>query len=106
MVKKQRKPALVEVTWVDARDVFESSMSLEDCLKYDLIERTHVGYLVSQDEVRVRIAAGIDEDGFDNLVILPSGWIKQLKVVRHATKGGKADAVEAKTQATTEHEAS
>ena len=89
-VTKRPKAPLVEITWLDARDIYETSVTYEDALKYDLMERTHVGYLISTDERVTRIAAGVDQDGFDNLIILPTGWIRRLRYVRKPKNAAKA----------------
>lgn len=94
-MKPLKKPPLVEVHWVDARDINESGIKHEDAMKYGLIERTHSGYLVSADDQIVRLAPGLDEDGYDNLIILPAGWVRSITYRARKPKVKRADAPKA-----------
>lgn len=76
---KPKKPPRVEITWIDACDKFEQ-YTLEEARSLQLVERHTTGYLIHQDEERTVLAHDWDPPNeVCNVVVIPSGWVKQVR---------------------------
>ena len=81
---RQKKPPLVEVEWIDARDVMGGCAYEPEKIKAfaTLIRRTTSGFLAYQDDEALRLAH--DYDGAEdppevgNFTVIPTGWVQKI----------------------------
>lgn len=86
-------PPMVEVTWMDARSLFEQLPLSEAPAKIALVHRRSLGYLVAKDKERVLLCHTFDAaqqedeaDGGADYLILPRSWVVK---VRELQAGGE-----------------
>jgi len=93
MRARGEKPPLVEVSWQDARSLFEQLPLSEAPTKITLVQRFSVGYLVARDKDRLLLCHTFDPaneedeaDGGADYLILPRSWVVK---VRELQAGGE-----------------
>lgn len=85
-VTKPRKPALVEITWLDAQTLYER-IPWDKIGDKGLSEQVTSGYLhPSSDKVITRVAHTYDAEGDGagtpqgvDITIIPTSWIRRIK---------------------------
>lgn len=72
-------PTMAVITWHDARFFF-GTYTKEDCGEHSMCLFESLGYIVSQDEITLCIAAELNNEGqYRDITLIPAGSIVSIE---------------------------
>ena len=82
--RKPRKPWLVEVRWLDSTTVGEGWMNIDHVLsrRHDAPKIRSVGFVLSDDDHGVVLAAGLHGREVYGSIVIPRGQITSVRRVK------------------------
>lgn len=90
-----KKPPLVEIVWNDAWTK-NGDVSRKEASELQLLERTTIGYFISQDDVVTRIAhtwdapgPANDEESFCDVTVIWTPCVVKLRYIERGPKTSK-----------------
>jgi hypothetical protein len=80
--KNPKSPPLVEVLWLDAADIAAGWFGHEEIERSKPAPSLSVGYLMSKDEVCVKLVSIINDTDAGNGIMIPTGMVKSINYLK------------------------
>ena len=80
--KYPKNPPLVEVLWLDAADIAAGWFGHDEIERSKPAPSLSVGYLMSKDNVCIKLVSLINDTDAGNGIMIPTGMVKKINYLK------------------------